>query len=322
MKKSTLFLALAAMAALPMSADVVYSFDPAAPFNNWGKVVEVPETAFVNAREGSVIKINFEILSDEVNEESPAQVQIAVKTVEDWTWTQLVDADEIVGTSYSYTITGACPDDCDDTDLEMIQAHGINLKGQHANVVSIELDNDGAAPEPTVEWTSVWKAGDSPVAFGNWKNIVEVPETAFANAKEGTTMKIVFEGLDAATETSPAQVQLAVKTVADWNWTVLVEADPILGDSYKYEINGACPEGCDDTDLEMLQAHGLNMKGQNATPVEVLLSGEGAGVNSVISDDVNAPVEIFSIDGRRVNEASNGLFIVRQGKSVRKVLVK
>lgn len=75
----------------------------------------------------------------------------------------------------------------------------------------------------------------------------------------------------------------------------------------------------------MLKAHGLYLKGQNATPVEIFLSSKsGAAVENIADDaiDFNAPVEIYSIDGRRVKEAAKGLFIFRQGNKAQKVLVK
>ena len=75
----------------------------------------------------------------------------------------------------------------------------------------------------------------------------------------------------------------------------------------------------------MLKAHGLYLKGQNVTPVEIFLSSKsGAAVENIADDAIyfNAPVEIYSIDGRRVKEAANGLFIFRQGNKAQKVLVK
>ena len=55
-----------------------------------------------------------------------------------------------------------------------------------------------------------------------------------------------------------------------------------------------------------------------------LSSKSGAAVENIADDaiDFNAPVEIYSINGRRVKEAANGLFIFRQGNKAQKVLVK
>lgn len=47
-----------------------------------------------------------------------------------------------------------------------------------------------------------------------------------------------------------------------------------------------------------------------------------AGIQDVELNDADAPVEFFNLQGVRVAEPSNGLFIKRQGKTVTKVLVK
>jgi hypothetical protein len=48
-----------------------------------------------------------------------------------------------------------------------------------------------------------------------------------------------------------------------------------------------------------------------------------AGVNSVIAaDNENAPVEYYNLQGVRVNNPANGLYIRRQGNQASKVLIK
>lgn len=47
-----------------------------------------------------------------------------------------------------------------------------------------------------------------------------------------------------------------------------------------------------------------------------------AGIQDVELNDADAPVEFFNLQGVRVAEPSNGLYIKRQGKTVTKVLVK
>ncbi len=46
------------------------------------------------------------------------------------------------------------------------------------------------------------------------------------------------------------------------------------------------------------------------------------GVNDALIADLNAPVEYFNLQGVRVANPENGLYIRRQGTEVRKVLVK
>lgn len=49
---------------------------------------------------------------------------------------------------------------------------------------------------------------------------------------------------------------------------------------------------------------------------------EGAGVNNVTVEDTNAPVEYFNLNGIRVNRPANGVFIMRQGNKVSKIIVR
>lgn len=56
--------------------------------------------------------------------------------------------------------------------------------------------------------------------------------------------------------------------------------------------------------------------------VEKYVGGDNTGVNDIISDDENAPVEYFNLQGVRVANPENGVFIVKQGKKVSKVVLK
>jgi hypothetical protein len=47
-----------------------------------------------------------------------------------------------------------------------------------------------------------------------------------------------------------------------------------------------------------------------------------AGVKDITVDNSEAEVEYFNLQGIRVNNPTNGLYIRRQGKTVTKVLVK
>jgi len=51
-------------------------------------------------------------------------------------------------------------------------------------------------------------------------------------------------------------------------------------------------------------------------------TAENGSVDGIASDDVNAPVEYYNLQGVRVAEPANGLYIRRQGNTVTKVLVK
>ncbi len=56
--------------------------------------------------------------------------------------------------------------------------------------------------------------------------------------------------------------------------------------------------------------------------VVVKARAKGSAVDSIITDDANAPVEYFNLQGIRVANPDNGIYIRRQGSKVTKVLVK
>ena len=67
-----------------------------------------------------------------------------------------------------------------------------------------------------------------------------------------------------------------------------------------------------------------NMDAETQIPIGVTFkaaAGEDA-IDSVLIDNTEAPVEFFNLNGVRVDNPSNGLYIRRQGNSVTKVLVK
>lgn len=57
---------------------------------------------------------------------------------------------------------------------------------------------------------------------------------------------------------------------------------------------------------------------QKIVPVEEV----NTGINNIVTEDVNAPVEYFNLQGVRVANPDSGLYIRRQGNKVTKVLVK
>lgn len=49
---------------------------------------------------------------------------------------------------------------------------------------------------------------------------------------------------------------------------------------------------------------------------------QGAGINDLITDDSNAPVEFFNMQGVKVSGDEPGLYIRRQGSKTDKVIIK
>ncbi len=59
----------------------------------------------------------------------------------------------------------------------------------------------------------------------------------------------------------------------------------------------------------------------NNIPINVTFTSDKAGISDITADD-NAEVEYYRLDGVKVSEPSNGIYIRRQGNKVTKVIVK
>lgn len=267
-----------------------------------------------------------------------AQISLNCKVGDNWTWTEIIPYADIKNGSYTYKVTAdEMAGESDYTVLEVISERGFVVKGQGATLVKIALvSKEGGNPNPPTPddpepttGVEIWKGE---VVMGAWKGMLEYkpldtnPQwnaTAMASMVEGS--KLIFHYTDlVGTDEAPAQIQLATFGLdAAWSWAELVSYDPIVNGKYTYTVEDAPAKDSDFTDLEMLKEHGFAVKGQNATLVKVELVNPGAGVENVAIDnaiDFNAPVEIYTIDGRRVAEMNPGnIYILRQGNKVTKL---
>lgn len=89
-----------------------------------------------------------------------------------------------------------------------------------------------------------------------------------------------------------------------------IELTAQIGDEQKYEDLGV--------DAEFTVTCNL---GSESASVVFYVDKKGAGVND-IAVDANAPAEYFDLQGRRVANPENGIYIVRQGSKVTKQVIK
>ena len=336
MKK--LFTLLAA-SLLTMSASATVLWEGEVVMGDWAGMMEyknIPENTQWNNAAMSALKAGDKIVFsykdvDNSNAEKPAQIQLATFAGESWGWTKVIDADPISGTSYTYTLTGDPIGDY--TDVEMISEKGFAVKGQNATLVKVEVNPDGAdipdtpdTPDTPGTATAIW---EGEVVMGDWAGMMEyknIPENtqwnnaAMSGIQAGDKLVFTYKDVDNSNAEKPAQIQLATFAGESWGWTKVIDADPISGTSYTYTLTGD-PIG-DYTDVEMISEKGFAVKGQNATLIKVELVGKGGqdGIEKV-AIDMNAPVEIYNLQGVRVNEMVNGqIYILRQGNTVTKVV--
>ena len=249
-----------------------------------------------------------------------------------WTWTTIIDADPILAGKYTYTIKDEPVGDY--TDLEMLSQRGFAVKGQSATLVKVEVVSKGGPvdPEPpVVGGEALWEGEE---VMGAWKGILSLDcestnwtdkvAAAMAGLAKGDKLVFTYKDLQGSDD-APAQIQIDVKVGPDWAWTPMVEYDPIPSNGvYSYEITDSPIADTDYTELETLPSRGFFVKGQAATLIKVELVKKGSsGVENVAVDntiDFSAPVEIYTIDGRRVSEMTQGrIYILRQGNKVVKV---
>lgn len=281
--------------------------------SGWSKTIEIPASVFENAMIGSVVRI-FGTIAAEASEDAPAQVQLALKD-EDFTWTQIVDSDNVLLVPYEYVIDS-------EEYLEYLKLNGLNIKGQNFTVTRVSVWNEEAGggdepdqPELPYEEISFMITSDGYVGYtangDEWSEVVEIPASLFADCAKGD--RIVVE----ATGLSEAQIQLAYKDDV-YDWQYLVETDPFTDGKYTYELTGKkAPAG--------LALHGLFIKGKDLYVNRVSFwSNRGiSAIGEIIDESVDAdePVEIYTLQGVRVSEMTKGIYIVRKGSKVRKVIM-
>lgn len=73
-------------------------------------------------------------------------------------------------------------------------------------------------------------------------------------------------------------------------------------------------------DINNLRVVTFKNSGEQPFAVIAVEYTEGAGINDIVADE-NAPVEYFNLQGMRVENPENGLYIRRQGNKVTKVVL-
>lgn len=158
----------------------------------------------------------------------------------------------------------------------------------------------------------------------------------FTECKPGDILRFYYTiDKEAATDDSPAQIQLAAKVGEDWTWTQFFDS-VILPDTpyWDYTIGETQTTYVDyrdenddvfnsaEEEVEGLKHSGVVVKGQLfwLKKIELIDPKAGAGVEDV-AVDTDAPAEIFTIQGVRVADMTDGgIYIVRQGGKVSKIV--
>jgi hypothetical protein len=269
--------------------------------NAW---VTIAGSKFDEAQVGDKIRFN---LSDCLKD---AQLQIM-----DNSWKNLVSIADVSGDSYLLKISDAAM-------LATVQK-GIFVKVNNCSVNTVDLLTQTA--QKTYKTTVVWNG--TATDMGSWTTELDIPADGFANAQVGDKIAIKLTPAATATASSPAQLQIAAKVGATWTWTNLYPYVDVAAPDFTFSIKAIAGLTAEDV-LAAIKQGGIYLKGQKCTVTEVDLLQETAAptaistVNSSVKKgiDMSKPYEIYTIDGRRVqNFSGNSMFILRQNGNVMKV---
>ena len=178
------------------------------------------------------------------------------------------------------------------------------------------------------ETYTIWATGTTPTVFGIGYFIPETPKSpsvqvnnvAFAESEialdgENKTVKIIAENDAhnvyyhfAASEATPEATELAPDTIEHDGLTFKpVPAEGVL----------LCQAGT----LSYFTHDPIADLKSNVETISVTGVGDTSGIDG-FATDANAPVEYYNLQGVRVANPENGIFIRRQGKTVSKVVVR
>ena len=107
------------------------------------------------------------------------------------------------------------------------------------------------------------------------------------------------------------------ETAAEGNcyWDIAIDADGNAKISNKGRAGAYLSWKAYNQDFELVTTD------KEAGTIQLYVNSE-AGVNDIVVDEANAPVEYYNLQGVRVANPENGLYIRVQGKKATKVLVK
>ena len=215
-------------------------------------------------------------------------------------------------TELTYVITN--------NDAASLKANGLRVKGANIIVTGIQLSSGDPLPDnpdtptPGIE-SEIWSGN---VNCGQWVQSVKVAADKFENAREGDRFKINLT-INAGKGKGIVKVQSGdmVDLTVNGKGTNMDSAGNFKRGAKDavYEINV--------TDLEKLKAHGLVISGFAVTVTKVsLITVDQSGIEDISTDSNDMPVEYYNLNGMRVDNPANGIFIRRQGNKVSKIYIR
>lgn len=210
--------------------------------------------------------------------------------------------------SASYTIKGATDPVGDGVVFDFTNPAGLNPSYDMANG-----EDDGTTGNKMYAVSDVWFTNGD-VRVSGTISTTNTDARLYYQTTKGATQYRLYKGatltIESTGDAGIVEVRFTFnngKTSADRFSPTLVASD----DVYVYEVSPASSS----VEFEVSGSVQINK-------IEVVLEGHGAGVDSVAADNASAPVEYFNLQGVRVANPENGLYIRRQGNKVEKVVIR
>ena len=257
----------------------------------------VQDYSFRNFEDGGKLIFNGKVTGN-----SP-YIQLAVSREG---WTEIIN--NSIGTSddeYTYILKG--------TDVDLLNKDGqISVKGADYTLYTVTYVAPAEGDKGQEDLEGAFVPSKDGVFFADWEvDPVQIPAAFFENATANDVLRIYYNA------ESGAQIQLAYhdqSLPSGSQWTMVVEADNISGEGYKSVSLASI--------LSDVQADGFFVKGINFSFVKatlVLYSGVEC-IEAVAEEET--PAVYYNLQGVRVANPANGIFIRVQGNKVTKEIIR
>lgn len=154
----------------------------------------------------------------------------------------------------------------------------------------------------------------------------EILPTAFGTKSSGTAIEpevlaveeVALDMLNKYIKVENVTITASTKS----NTYILTDADGNTLTAYNTFYNSSYYDVVEIPEGEGYTVEGFVSVYSNAVQLTPISVTAYSGVEGIAADNENAPVEYFNLQGVRVNNPANGLYIRRQGTNVSKVLVR
>lgn len=279
---------------------------------NWANDVTIEAPKFANVKGGDILSVYLSV---------DAGKDFGNIELDDLNYTKLAaDGTAAALDSYGciqpdvtqldYTLTSG--------DATLLKANGLRVKGANITVSRIMLTEGNGDTEPEVPTTPttetvLWNGN---VNCGQWAQTVNVAADKWADAKVGDKFKVNLT-INAGKGKGIVKVQSAGVDLE------------VNGKGTNMDASGNFQRGASEAiyeitegDLAMLQQNGLTISGFAVTISKVsLLTPDNTGISDIEADE-DAPAEYYNMNGIRVNEPTQGVYIRRQGNKVSKIIIR